>query len=63
MNNQEKYYYTFINVTLATINNNIYTGLMSDNKRTRFVFEFVTHNGAFPVWDEDVTGHKYTTAQ
>lgn len=54
--NAEKYTYTYINVTLATINNIIASGRLTNTARTRIVFEFMTHNEIFPSWDEDVTG-------
>lgn len=38
--NAEKYLYTYINVTLATMNNAIATGLVTSLTRTRLVFEF-----------------------
>jgi len=60
--NAELYTYTYINITLATINNVIATGDLTNVQRTRFVFEFPTHNEIFPSWDEDVTGNKFTDA-
>ncbi|KAL4501728.1 hypothetical protein ABPG72_018779 [Tetrahymena utriculariae] len=60
--NAENYMYNFINVTLSA-NNPIESGQLSYNKRTRIIFEFMTHNEIFASWDEDVTGNKYTTAQ
>lgn len=61
--NAEKYLYTYINITLATINNDIETGLLTNLQRTRIVFEFATHNEIFPSWDEDVTGTKATVSK
>ncbi|EWS71333.1 hypothetical protein TTHERM_000331066 (macronuclear) [Tetrahymena thermophila SB210] len=58
----EQYLYTYINVTLATVNNPIASGLLTSTSRTRIVFQFQTHNGIFPSWDEDPTGQKLTTA-
>ncbi|KAL4449717.1 hypothetical protein ABPG74_008090 [Tetrahymena malaccensis] len=58
----EQYIYTYINVTLATVNNPIASGLQTSPSRTRIVFQFQTHNGVFPSWDEDPTGQKLTQA-
>ena len=60
--NKEKYIYTAINVTLSTINNIITEGNPNNLIGTRILFEFLTHNGAFNSWDEDMTGNKLTVS-
>jgi hypothetical protein len=46
-----------LNITLGAYND-IEESNPYNDKRTRIVFEFLTHNGAFNSWDEDPTGNK-----